>query len=416
MDKFVIKQSMNLNGDIEISGSKNAALPLLCASLLTSDKLILKNVPNIKDVRHLMQLLRDTGVKIVYANGNAICDASVVQRAEKQPNHLAKDIRASVLLLGPLLTRVGYVEIPLPGGCAIGARPIDEHIQGLALLGARIVVEKGYIKASAASLIGAHIIMDVATVTGTENLLMAAVLAQGTSILENAAREPEVDNLCDCLIKMGANISGIGTSVLTVRGVDCLHGAMHDIMPDRIEAGTYAMAAVITQGDLTLTNVQPDCMEKVIKKLRIAGACVFEGQNMLRVVMERRPNPVDIITLPYPGFPTDLQAPMMVLNCVANGSAYITETVYENRFQHVAELQRMNAKIQLFGQSAKIIGCQQLRGAKVVASDLRACAALVLAGLRAEGETVIDKVDYLDRGYECMQEKLTVVGANISRV
>jgi UDP-N-acetylglucosamine 1-carboxyvinyltransferase len=332
------------------------------------------------------------------------------------PYDLVKTMRASVLVLGPLVARFGYAEVSLPGGCAIGARPVDQHIKGLEAMGAEITIEHGYIKAKATRLKGARIIMDMVTVTGTENLLMAAVLADGVTVLENSAREPEVVDLAHCLNKMGAKITGIGTDRLVIDGVEKLHGATHSIVADRIEAGTFAVAAAITQGDLTLTHARPDTMGAIIEKLSRTGAIITEGEDYLRVVMNGKPKSVDIKTLPYPAFPTDMQAQFMTLNCVADDTARMIETIFENRYMHVPELCRMGARIDVDGHTAVIHGVDKLCGAEVMATDLRASASLVLAGMYAEGQTTVERIYHLDRGYEHIEHKLNNVGANIIRV
>lgn len=415
MDKLVVNHSMNLKGEIRVSGAKNAALPIVCASLLTADELVLTNVPQLKDIYTLEKLLGGMGVQVDFKNNVMKFNASNVTNLVA-PYELVKTMRASVLVLGPLVARFGYAEVSLPGGCAIGARPVDQHIKGLEAMGAEISIDHGYIKAKAARLKGAHIIMDMVTVTGTENLLMAAVLAEGKTILENSAREPEVTDLAHCLNKMGAKISGIGTDTLVIEGVDSLHGTTHDIVADRIEAGTFAIAAAITQGDLTLTRARPDTMGAIIEKLQKAGAVITEGSDYLRVVMNSRPKAVDLTTLPYPAFPTDMQAQFMTLNCVADGVARMKETIFENRYMHVPELCRMGANIDVDGNIALVHGVEQLYGAEVMATDLRASASLVLAGMYAEGQTTVDRIYHLDRGYEHIEDKLNNVGANIIRI
>lgn len=415
MDKLIVNHSMNLKGDIRVSGAKNAALPIVCASLLTAEQLVLKNVPQLKDIYTLEKLLGGMGVKIDFTDDVMKFDASNVTSLVA-PYELVKTMRASVLVLGPLVARFGYAEVSLPGGCAIGARPVDQHIKGLEAMGAEIIIEHGYIKAKASRLKGARIVMDMVTVTGTENLLMAAVLADGVTILENSAREPEVTDLAHCLVRMGAKIDGIGTDTLVIDGVEKLHGCEHTIVADRIEAGTFAVAAAITQGDLTLTHARPDTMGAIIEKLNKAGALVTQGNDFLRVVMTKRPQAVDIKTLPYPAFPTDMQAQFMTLNCVADGASHMTETIFENRYMHVPELCRMGAKIEVDGNIAMIRGVTQLYGAEVMATDLRASASLVLAGMYAEGQTLVDRIYHLDRGYEHIEHKLNNVGANIVRV
>lgn len=417
MDKLRVRQSLGLVGEINISGAKNAALPIMCASILTGDVLELTNVPDLKDVKTLAVLLQGMGVKIDFAQNVLQADAQQLNNYVA-PYDLVKTMRASILVLGPLLARFGEAEVSLPGGCAIGARPVDQHIKGLELMGAEISIEQGYIKARAKKLSGTRIIMDVVTVTGTENLLMAATLADGVTILENCACEPEVTDLAHCLVKMGAKIAGIGTDTLVITGVDSLHGAQHEIVPDRIEMGTYAVAAIITGGDLTLKNARADIMRSVIEKLTLTGAAIEEGKDWLRVVMtNKKIQAIDIKTMPYPAFPTDLQAQFMALNCVAEGTGTITETIWENRYMHVPELCRMGADILVDGNIAVVKGVTYgLTGAAVMATDLRASASLVLAGLVATNETVIDRVYHLDRGYERMEDKLSQVGADIVRL
>lgn len=415
MDKLIVNHSMNLKGEIRVSGAKNAALPIVCASLLTKEKLILTNVPQLKDIYTLDKLLSGMGVKVEFINDVMTFDASSVTNLVA-PYDLVKTMRASVLVLGPLVARFGYAEVSLPGGCAIGARPVDQHIKGLEAMGAEVIIEHGYIKAKASRLKGARIVMDMVTVTGTENLLMAAVLADGITTLANAAREPEVTDLAECLIKMGAKIEGVGTDTLVVNGVSELHGAEHAIVADRIEAGTFAVAAAITQGDLTLTHARPDTMDVVIDKLIKSGAIITKGADFMRVQMNSRPIAVDIKTLPYPDFPTDMQAQFMTLNSVAIGTSHLTETIFENRYMHVPELCRMGAKISIDGNAAIVDGVDTLFGAEVMATDLRASASLVLAGMYAEGKTIVDRIYHLDRGYEHIEHKLNNVGANIVRV
>lgn len=415
MDKLIVNHSMHLRGDIKVSGAKNAALPIVCAALLTADDLILTNVPELKDIFTLQKLLTGMGATVSFNDNVMQLNAARIDQLVA-PYDLVKTMRASILVLGPMVARFGYAEVSLPGGCAIGARPVDQHIKGLEAMGAEIIIEHGYIKAKATRLKGARISMDMVTVTGTENLLMAAVLAEGTTILENAAREPEVTDLAHCLVKMGAKIEGIGSDHLIIHGVESLHGAEHQIVADRIEAGTFAVAAALTQGDLTLINARPDTMGAIIEKLIRAGAAVSEGNDYLRVAMHGRPQAVDIKTLPYPAFPTDMQAQFMTLNCVANGSARMTETIFENRYMHVPELSRMGAEINIDGNTAVVHGVDKLYGAEVMATDLRASASLVLAGMFAEGQTVVDRIYHLDRGYEHIERKLNNVGANILRV
>lgn len=415
MDKLIVNHSMHLKGDINVSGAKNAALPIVCASLLTADDLILSNVPELKDIFTLQKLLTGMGAQVAFNDNIMQLNAAKIDHLIA-PYDLVKTMRASILVLGPMVARFGYAEVSLPGGCAIGARPVDQHIKGLEAMGAEIVIEHGYIKAKASRLKGARIIMDMVTVTGTENLLMAAVLADGTTILENAAREPEVTDLAECLVKMGAKIEGIGSDKLIIHGVDSLHGAEHQIVADRIEAGTFAVAAALTQGDLTLVHAKPDTMGAIVEKLIRAGAAVSEGNDYLRVAMHGRSQAVDVKTLPYPAFPTDMQAQFMTLNCIANGTARMTETIFENRYMHVPELSRMGADINIDGNTAVVHGVEKLYGAEVMATDLRASASLVLAGMFAEGQTVVDRIYHLDRGYEHIERKLNNVGANILRV
>ncbi len=420
MDKLWVKQSLGLMGEINISGAKNAALPIMCAGILTSDVLHLTNVPDLKDVKTLAVLLQGMGIKIDFANNILQTNAQQLNNYIA-PYDLVKTMRASILVLGPLLARFGEAEVSLPGGCAIGARPVDQHIKGLQLMGADIKIEQGYINARADKLNGTRIVMDLVTVTGTENLLMAATLARGTTILENCAREPEVTDLANCLVKMGAQIEGIGTTTITIHGVEKLTGAVHSVIADRIEAGTYAVAAAITQGDLTLIHARPDTMTAIIDKLKDAGATVTIGDDWLKIKMDKRPSAVDIKTFPYPEFPTDMQAQFMALNCIAKGKSRFEETIFDNRYMHVPELCRMGAKIIVDGNLepnniAIVNGVDHLTGTTVMATDLRASASLVLAGLVAQGETTVDRVYHLDRGYERMEEKLNNVGADIVRI
>lgn len=415
MDKLIVKKSLGLSGEVRVSGAKNAALPIVCAGILTAEELNLTNVPVLKDIKTLALLLEGMGIKVDFANNNMKINAGGLNN-HIAPYELVKTMRASILVLGPLLARFGQAQVSLPGGCAIGARPVDQHIKGLELMGAEIVIEHGYIKAQAKRLQGAKIVMDVVTVTGTENLLMAATLANGTTILENCAREPEVTDLAHCLVKMGAKIEGIGTDTMIIHGVEKLHAATHDVIADRIEAGTYAIAAAITQGDLMLTHARPDTMGAIIEKLIAAGATVESGHDWLRVAMNCRPEAVDIKTLPYPAFPTDMQAQFMALNVIAEGTSTLAETIFENRYMHVPELCRMGADIAVDGNIAVVKGVSELTGAVVMATDLRASASLVLAGLVADGETIVDRVYHLDRGYESMEAKLSKVGADVVRV
>ncbi|MEN9391062.1 MAG: UDP-N-acetylglucosamine 1-carboxyvinyltransferase [Pseudomonadota bacterium] len=415
MDKLKVKQSLNLQGEVKISGAKNAALPIICAGILAGSKLELTNVPNLKDITTLVKLLQGMGIKIQFADNQMQIDANGLNNFVA-PYELVKTMRASILVLGPLLARFGKAQVSLPGGCAIGARPVDQHIKGLTAMGAKIEIEHGYIKAVANRLRGARIVMDMVTVTGTENLLMAAVLAEGTTTLENCAREPEVYDLANCLVKMGAKISGIGTDKMVIEGVEKLSGAQHAIIADRIEAGTYAVATAITMGDVTLTNTRFETMGAVIDKLTQAGALITHGADWIRIKIGQKVKAVDLKTVPYPGFPTDMQAQFIALNTIANGTATVVETIFENRYMHVSELRRMGADITVDDNIAVIKGVNTLMGTTVMATDLRASASLVLAGLVATGETIIDRVYHLDRGYENMEFKLNNIGAQIERL
>lgn len=416
MDKLIVKKSLGLKGEITISGAKNAALPIICVGILSGETLNLTNVPILRDINTLISLLTGMGATVDFANNKMAIHGGSIDKFYA-PYELVKTMRASILVLGPLLARFGEAVVSLPGGCAIGARPVDQHIKGLEKMGAKITIEHGYIKAVAPNgLVGAKIVMDVVTVTGTENLLMAATLAFGTTILENSACEPEVTDLAECLVKMGAKIEGIGTETLTIHGVEKLYGATHNVIADRIEAGTYAVAAALSRSDLTLTNARPDTMGAIIAKLKLAGCKIEASSDTLRVIMDRRPNAVDIITSPYPLFPTDMQAQFMALNCVADGASNLAETIFENRYMHVPELIRMGANIKVEGNLATVYGVNKLQGTTVMATDLRASASLVLAGLFADGETIVDRVYHLDRGYERMEDKLSKVGADIVRI
>nr|WP_254226475.1 UDP-N-acetylglucosamine 1-carboxyvinyltransferase [Burkholderia multivorans] len=415
MDKLVIEGGRRLAGEIVVSGAKNAALPILCAGLLSAEPVHLDNVPNLQDVRTTLKVLGQMGVKSETDGCRVQLDASRVDNLVA-PYELVKTMRASILVLGPLLARFGEAKVSLPGGCAIGARPVDQHIKGLQAMGAEISIEHGFIEARAKRLKGARIVTDMITVTGTENLLMAATLADGQTVIENAAREPEVSDLAHLLVAMGAKIDGIGTDRLVVQGVERLHGAHHAVIPDRIEAGTFLCAVAAAGGDVTLTGVRPHILDAVIDKLREAGVTVEEGDRWLRVKMDRRPNAVTIRTSEYPAFPTDMQAQFMALNSVATGTAQVVETIFENRFMHVQELNRLGANITVDGNTALVTGVDKLSGANVMATDLRASASLVIAGLRAEGETRVDRIYHLDRGYDRMEAKLTAVGANVRRV
>ncbi|MDX1507332.1 MAG: UDP-N-acetylglucosamine 1-carboxyvinyltransferase [Woeseiaceae bacterium] len=417
MDKLLINGGQRLEGRIRTSGAKNAALPILAGSLLATRPVTISNVPHLKDVTTTIALLQLMGVEVTLDDKlNVGIDASNVTRREA-PYELVKTMRASILVLGPLVARFGEANVSLPGGCAIGARPVNLHVAGLRSMGADVVVENGFIKARAKRLKGAHIVFDTVTVTGTENLLMAAVLADGETVLENAAREPEVKDLADFLVTLGAKIRGAGSSTITVEGVDELGGGDYRVLPDRIEAGTYLVAAAMTGGRVRVTQAAPETLEAVLIKLAEAGATVETGDDWIELDMQgRRPRAVDVRTAPYPAFPTDMQAQFCALNAVAEGSGTITETIFENRFQHVLELQRMGAQIQLQGNTAIIKGVDALTAAPVMATDLRASAGLVLAGLAAKGETLVDRIYHVDRGYEQIEEKLRQLGATIQRV
>jgi UDP-N-acetylglucosamine 1-carboxyvinyltransferase len=417
MEKLVIQGGTGpLNGEIRVSGAKNAALPILCAGLLTADTLKLTNVPMLRDVATTQKLLQGMGVRVMTDNVHEVEITAAQLDTLVAPYELVKTMRASILVLGPMLARYGEATVSLPGGCAIGSRPVDQHIKGLVAMGAEISIEHGYVKARAKRLRGAHIVMDMVTVGGTENLMMAAALAEGTTILENAAREPEVVDLAHCLVAMGANIQGIGTDRMVIEGVERLHGAQHAIMPDRIEAGTFLVAAAMTRGHLVLRNAAPRAMDVILDKLAETGAVIECADDWISLDMKRRPKAVNVRTLPHPAFPTDMQAQMMTLNAIADGAAVMTETIFENRFMHVPELNRMGANIEVEGNTAIVKGVEKLSGATVMATDLRASASLVLAGLVAEGETTVDRIYHLDRGYEHIEDKLNAVGANITRV
>ena len=417
MDKLIITGGACLAGEIRISGAKNAALPILAATLLADGPMTVGNVPHLQDITTTMELLGAMGVRLVIDEKLAIeSDTSTLQHCVA-PYDLVKTMRASILVLGPLLARFGEADVSLPGGCAIGSRPVNLHIDGLRAMGADISVENGYIKAKADRLKGATIVLDIVTVTGTENLMMAAAVADGTTILENAAREPEVVDLADCLNAMGAKISGAGTSAITIEGVERLRGVHYNVLPDRIEAGTYLVAAAITGGCIKIKDVQPAALDAVLAKLREAGAEIETGEDWISLDMQgRRPKAVSVHTAPYPAFPTDMQAQFTALNAVAEGTSVITETVFENRFMHVQELERMGADIRLEGNTAIISGIGRLTGAPVMATDLRASASLVLAGLVADGDTEVQRIYHIDRGYERIEEKLALLGAKIRRV
>ena len=416
MDKLAIQGGHRLCGEIRISGAKNAALPILCAALLSPDTLHLDNLPKLQDISTTLTLLGHIGCEMSRDELGGI-DLQAVQLKELEaPYSLVKTMRASILVLGPMLARWGEARVSLPGGCAIGSRPVDLHIKGLQAMGAEIHIEHGYIHARASRLQGARIVMDTVTVTGTENLMMAATLAEGTTILENAAREPEVSDLAHCLIAMGADIQGVGTDTIIIQGVKRLHGASYPIMPDRIETGTYLVAAVMTQGHVTLTHTRPDTLDVVIDKLRASGALIQTTDHHITVQMHQRPEAISLRTAPYPAFPTDMQAQFMALNCIANGVGRVTETIFENRFMHVQEMQRLGAQIEVEGNTALVHGVAQLQAATVMATDLRASASLVLAALVAEGETTIERIYHIDRGYEGIEEKLNQLGAQVRRI
>lgn len=420
MEKLIIQGGNRLNGEITISGAKNAALPILCASLLAETPLHLSSIAALKDIDTTIKLLDMMGVKITRNTSEVTLDASDVTSFEAT-YEMVKTMRASILVLGPLLARFGTARVSLPGGCAIGSRPVDLHIKGLQAMGAAIHITHGYIQASTLHLPnrrlqGARYYMDMVTVTGTENLMMAATLAEGTTVLENAAKEPEVVDLAEMLIKMGARITGAGTDLITIVGVEKLNGTSHNVVCDRIEAGTYMVAAAMTGGEVKLLNARADLLDAVIEKLRDAGATVTSDSNSITVKSDGKLKAVNIRTAPHPAFPTDMQAQFMALNVVAEGVAKVTETIFENRFMHVQEMQRMGADISIDGNTALVKGIEYLDGATVMATDLRASASLVLAGLVARGETVIERIYHLDRGYEHLEAKLNALGANVKRV
>ncbi|MBK1701212.1 UDP-N-acetylglucosamine 1-carboxyvinyltransferase [Thiococcus pfennigii] len=417
MDKLLIVGGASLDGEVRIAGAKNAALPILAATLLADGPVTLANVPHLKDITTTMELLGRMGVRLTVDEGTRIqIDPSPIH-AFTAPYELVKTMRASILVLGPLLARHGHAEVSLPGGCAIGARPVNLHIAGLRAMGAEIQVEGGYIRARAGRLRGARLVMEMVTVTGTENLMMAATLAAGETLLENAAREPEVVDLADFLNAMGARIEGAGTDTIYIQGVERLVGTDYRVMADRIETGTFLVAAAMTRGRVRLRNTRPDLLEAVLTKLREAGAQIETGADWIALDMAgRRPQAVDVRTAPYPAFPTDMQAQFCALNCIADGVGTVTETIFENRFMHVSELQRLGADIRIEGNLAVCHGMERLTGAPVMATDLRASAGLVLAGLVAEGETLVDRIYHIDRGYDNIEEKLSVLGASIRRV
>ena len=415
MDKLVIQGGVPLTGEVRISGAKNAALPILCASLLTPGALWLQNVPHLRDVTTMLNLLAQMGVEVSLDEKLGVGLTAAKLHNLSAPYGLVKTMRASILVLGPMIARFGEARVSMPGGCAIGQRPVDLHIKGLQAMGAQIDIEQGYILARAARLKGAHIVLDLVTVTGTENLMMAAVLADGVTVLENAAREPEVIDLAECLNAMGARVRGAGSDVITIEGVRELQGATHRVMPDRIEIGTFLCAAAATGGEIKLKGTRASILDAVIGKLQEAGAQVEHGEDWIRLSTNGALKSVSLRTAPYPAFPTDMQAQFMALNSVAQGTAVITETIFENRFMHVQELRRLGANIEVEGNTAIVRGVGGLQGANVMATDLRASASLVLAGLVAKGETLVDRVYHLDRGYECIEEKLSQLGARIKR-
>lgn len=418
MDKLLITGGSRLDGEIRVSGAKNAALPIIAATLLTKDPVTVRNLPHLNDITTMIELLACMGVEVIIGEDMSVEVSAGTIRNMTAPYELVKTMRASILVLGPLLAHFGEANVSLPGGCAIGSRPVDLHIRGLEAMGADIDVEDGYIRARTnGRLHGARIFFDKVTVTGTENILMAAALADGTSVIENAAKEPEVVDLANCLIAMGAKITGAGTDTITVEGVERLHSADYSVLPDRIETGTYLVAAAITRGRIRLREADASIMDAVLVKLREAGAHIEVGDNWIELDMEgRRPKAVDVTTAPYPAFPTDMQAQFTTLNAIAEGTGTVEETVFENRFMHINELERMGADARIKGNTVVITGHESLTGAPVMATDLRASASLVLAGLVAKGSTLVDRIYHIDRGYECIEEKLAQLGATIKRV
>tara|TARA_B110000238_G_C16103131_1_gene429148 strand:+ start:309 stop:1565 length:1257 start_codon:yes stop_codon:yes gene_type:complete len=417
MDKLSITGGKRLDGEIRIAGAKNAALPILAATLLAQEPVTIRNLPHLHDVTTMIELLGRMGVSLLVGDKLSVeIDATTLDHCIA-PYDLVKTMRASILVLGPLVARFGEAEVSLPGGCAIGSRPVDLHIRGLEAMGATITVEDGYIRAKADRLKGAHIFFDTVTVTGTENILMAATLADGETILDNAAREPEVVDLAECLIAMGANITGHGTSTIRIQGVERLHGCHYDVLPDRIETGTYLVAAAVTGGRIKVKDTRPDTMEAVLAKLEEAGAEIVTGEDWITLDMHgKRPKAVNLKTAPYPGFPTDMQAQFSALNAIALGSGRITETIFENRFMHIDEMARMGAQVAVEGNTVIQQGIERLKAAPVMATDLRASASLVIAALVADGETVIDRIYHIDRGYDCIEEKMGALGATIKRI
>ena len=416
MDKLLIEGGTPLIGEVAISGAKNAALPILCSSLLVAEPVRFSNVPHLNDISTMLRLIGQMGVEVTMDGTDGMVLNGQGLNNPTAPYDMVKTMRASILVLGPLLARCGEAKVSLPGGCAIGARPVDQHIRGLQAMGAEIHVENGYVHAKASRLHGARIVTDMVTVTGTENLMMAATLAEGETIIENAAREPEVVDLANCLIAMGAKISGAGTDSISIVGVERLHGASHAIMPDRIETGTYLCAAAATAGNIRLTNTSASLLDSVIQKLIEAGCEISSEGDSISIKAPQRLKSVSVRTEPYPAFPTDMQAQFMAINCIAEGTAVIRETIFENRFMHAVELIRLGADIKIDGNNALVTGLPRLDGATVMATDLRASASLVIAGLVAQGETLIERIYHLDRGYERIEEKLTRLGANVRRV
>jgi len=417
MNKLIIKGGVPLSGQVLVSGSKNAVLPILAGTLLADGPVVIRNVPHLHDVTTTMELLGRMGVQLTIGEKMSIEVDPTTLENTFAPYELVKTMRASILVLGPLLARYGEAEVSLPGGCAIGARPVDMHLSGLEAMGAEIVVEQGYIKARCKRLHGARIVMDQVTVTGTENLMMAAALAKGTSIIENAAREPEVVDLADFINAMGGQIENAGTDMITIHGVDNLKGCDYSVLPDRIETGTYLVAAAITGGKVLIKHTDPRLLDAVLAKLEEAGAIIDVGENWIELDMEgKKPQSVNIRTAPYPGFPTDMQAQFCALNAIAEGTSSVTETVFENRFMHIQEIIRLGANVNLQGNTVIIQGVDDLNGAPVMATDLRASASLILAGLVAKGETVVDRIYHIDRGYDHIEEKLARLGANIQRI
>jgi UDP-N-acetylglucosamine 1-carboxyvinyltransferase len=416
MQKIVVGGGVPLRGEVRISGAKNAVLPILCAGLLGEGPLVVRNVPNLHDVKTTVRLLAELGAGITLDDSFTIRIDPTRVRNHVAPYELVKTMRASVLVLGPLLARHGAAEVSLPGGCAIGSRPVDQHIKGMQALGAEVVVEHGFIKATAKRLRGARVLFDMVSVGATENVLMAATLAEGRTVIENAAREPEIVDLAECLVAMGARIEGAGGDRIVVEGVERLDGGEHTVVADRIEAGTFLVAAAMTGGAITATHARPDTMDAVLDKLRDAGADLDCDGDRIHIEMRGRPRAVDLTTAPHPGFPTDMQAQFMAMDCIAEGVGVVHENIFENRFMHVQELQRLGADIRIEGNTAIVRGVEQLGGAPVMATDLRASASLVLAGLVADGETIIDRIYHLDRGYENIEAKLSALGARIRRV